>query len=167
MWSMVMFRRSQQKWCYFHCFIDCIMEAHAGQVNGKAWVNHHIADLSWAPTRSLLIHFDIASSSGSNRPLLPAGLSNPAPRLDGAAIKASRGTCSVSRSGDCLFGDSVRKLLNFNKLKYSICYFKQQQAAFHISHHVRNAFWEDSHCCLRSWVCGFWPFLAGWDEGRF
>lgn len=26
--------------------VDCIIEAHAGQVNGKAWVNHHITDSS-------------------------------------------------------------------------------------------------------------------------
>lgn len=61
---------------------------------------------------------------------------------------------------------SVRKLVNFNKLKYSICNFKQQ-AAFLVSHHVCDAFLVDSHCCLLSWLHGLWPFLRGWAKFFF
>lgn len=148
---MVMFSRS---WCYFHCVFW-------RRVQGEVtfWRQRSIATQQTPLAPSLLIHFDIASQSGSYCPLLPAVWRSPALWWDRTTIDNMRGTCSVRAIRWLPVLDSVWKRMSFHKFKYSICNFKQQ-ATFHISHHVCNAFWEDSRCCLLSGVHGVWPFLA-------
>ena len=130
-----------------------------GEWKGRGQSSHNRPPLS--PTPSLLIHSDIASSSREWLPSASCCFNKPSAVIGQHNHYYCAGylSCSVCPIRWLSALDFVRKLLNFNKFKYSICYFKQQ-AAFHISHHVRNALLEDSRCCLLSWVHGLWPFLA-------